>query len=108
MDTELSIHGVTEISVLSLKFNGSIFADPQVILPNLKISKGVTHIELNASIAAVEIDTNNNIEITGKGNFNSVKVKKVALKTEGTIKELASNAANVQLGTNLKVQHTKH
>lgn len=109
VDTELSMRGVTQISVLSLESNASISADPDVILPNLKISKGVTHIQLNASIASVEIDTNDDIEITGRGNFESVKVKtdkSVVLKTEGTIKALASNSANIQLGTNLKVQDT--
>lgn len=109
VDTTLSIHGATQISTLALQSNASIVADPQVILPNLKIEQGVTKIHLNASIAKVEIESNDELEITGKGNFDEVLVKtdkEVKLNTEGTIKKIGSDTNNIQLGTILKVGET--
>lgn len=109
VDTTLSIHGGTQISVVALQSNGSIFADPDVILPNLKIEHGVTKIELNASIASVEIESNDDIEITGKGNFDKVLVKtdkQVTIDTTGTIKQLGSDTGNITLGKEIKVGDT--
>ncbi|MFJ7951971.1 S-layer homology domain-containing protein [Lysinibacillus sp. NPDC096418] len=109
VDTTLSIYGGTQISVVALQANGSIYADPDVILPNLKIEDGVTKIELNASIASVEIESNDDIEITGKGNFDKVLVKtdkSVTLATTGTIKQLGSDTGNITLGKDVKVGAT--
>ena len=109
VDTLLSVHGATQISLLAVESNSSIVTDPDVVLPKLKIYRGVTQIELNASIAQVEIETNDDIEVTGKGNFDEVQVKtekSVTLKTEGTIKSLSSDSQNITLGTDVKINKT--
>ncbi|MEO4054130.1 S-layer homology domain-containing protein [Solibacillus sp. CAU 1738] len=108
-DLELGIYGPSKITTLLVMANSSITTDPDVVLPKLTISKGVTNIELNASIASVEIESNDDIQISGKGNFDQVKVntdKKVVLKTTGSIKQLASDSANITLGDHVKVGKT--
>lgn len=109
IDTALSVFGATQIGILAVESNSSIVTDPGVVIPKLQISKGVTHIELNASIENVEIETNDDIEITGKGHFDAVTIKtdkSVALKTEGTITTIVSDSKNVELGINVMVDKT--
>lgn len=112
-DTDLSMFGQTTISVISVESNNSsIFADAEIVLPTVQISKGATQIELNASIASVEITSTSSVAVTGKGNFDKVKVdvpedKAVSLKTEGTIKEIStSENAGIELSTTVKVGKT--
>lgn len=112
-DTDLSMFGQTTITVISVESNNSsIFADPEVVLPTVQISRGATKIELNASIASVEITSTSSVEVTGKGNFDKVKVdvpedKAVSLKTEGTIKEIATNTnGGIELSETVKVGKT--
>lgn len=110
VDTTLSVIDATQISLLKVESNGiSIEASKDVVLPNLNISKGVTQIELNASIAKVEIDTNDDIKIFGSGNFQSVEIKtdkSVELATTGTIATLATDNKNVTLGDAVQVGAT--
>ncbi|MER1957474.1 MAG: S-layer homology domain-containing protein [Solibacillus sp.] len=110
VDTVLSLGAATQISLLNVQSNGvSIEAAKDVILPNLSIVKGVTQIELNASIAKVEINTNDDVKISGSGNFQSVEVKtekSVELATTGTVAALVTDNKNVTLGDQVKVGTT--
>ncbi|MEK4129909.1 S-layer homology domain-containing protein [Solibacillus sp. FSL W8-0474] len=108
-DIELGLYGTTHVTTISTEANTSIIANSQVILPKLTISKGVTHVELNASIALIEVDSNNDIYISGKGNFNLVVIKTdktVTLNTTGTIHQLASDRTNITLGQAVRVNKT--
>ena len=83
--------GKTEVTQLSIFANAEIFADPDVVLPKLSIFQGVTSIELNATIANVVIESNDDIAVSGSGNFENVEIntnKSVTLKTTGHIKNI--------------------
>lgn len=99
-----------KITSLVVKADKAIIDSPTSVLPSVKIIDGVTKIELNASITNVEIDSTDDLEVTGKGNFNQVAINstgEVKLATEGTIKSLNANDLNVSLGMNVKVEETK-
>ncbi|MEK4384797.1 hypothetical protein MKZ25_03230 [Solibacillus sp. FSL W7-1464] len=106
-----AVGGSTLVETLSVRAEGAVFESPTTVLPNLKIEKGVTKVELNASIANVVIETDNPVAISGKGNFKSVLVntmQEVKITTEGTIGKLQSNAqnSNIELGGTVKVGET--
>ncbi|MEK4530558.1 MULTISPECIES: hypothetical protein [Solibacillus] len=110
-NVHFAVGGSTLVETLSVRAEGVLLESPTAILPNLKIDKGVTKVELNASIANVVIETENPVEISGKGNFESVVVntkEEVKIATEGTIGKLQSNAqnSNIELGRLVKVGET--
>lgn len=108
-NVHFAVGGLTLVESVSIKADGAVFDSPTAVLPSLKIEKGVTKVELNASIANVVVETDNPVEIGGKGNFDSVVVnteQAVKISTEGTIGQLESTAQNVELGTSVKVGET--
>ncbi|WP_309089179.1 S-layer homology domain-containing protein [Domibacillus sp.] len=107
-DVYFSASGSTKVTSLSLYANADIFADEDVIIPKVDIKKGVTQIELNATIQDVVIDSNDDIQVSGKGNFSNVVVntdKKVTLATTGAIKNLdmKNENATLNVGSNTKI-----
>ncbi|WP_050183321.1 S-layer homology domain-containing protein [Domibacillus robiginosus] len=107
-DVYFSASGSTTVTALSLYANADIFADEDVIIPKVDIKQGVTQIELNATIQDVVIDSNDDIQVSGKGNFSNVVVntdKKVTLATTGAIKNLdmKNENATLNVGSNARI-----
>ncbi|OCS85161.1 Ig-like domain-containing protein [Caryophanon tenue] len=109
VDVKSEISGTSRFTLISVKADTNIFVDPEAVLPRLTIQDGVTNIELNASIAQVDIQTNNNLKVTGSGNFDKVNItseKKVELDTTGTIQEIAvkNHKATMTVGEAVKIE----
>lgn len=107
-DIYFSASGSTKVTSISLFANADIFADEDVIIPKVDIKQGVTRIELNATIQDVVIDSNDDIQVSGKGNFSNVIVntdKKVTLATTGAIQNLdmKNEKATLNVGDNAKI-----
>ena len=92
-DVELHTGGTSEISNIRLFANTDITSSLTngKILPKIVIGKGVTSVNLNASIANVVIESDENVIVGGEGNFDNVVIntsKEVAINTVGTIGNL--------------------
>ncbi|MEG0472305.1 MAG: S-layer homology domain-containing protein [Solibacillus sp.] len=108
-DVELYAGGTTEVANIRLFSNTVLGADLDdgKILPKIVIGQGVTNVILNASIANVIIESDENIVLGGEGNFDEVVIntsKEVALNTVGTIGNLniKHGAPDVVLGEEIK------
>ena len=104
-DVYFSATGSTKVTELSLFANANITANPNVIIPKVSMYRGVTQVELNASIKEVIIDSNDELNLSGSGNFENVTVntdKKVTLSTIGFIKNLDmhNEQSTVSIGDN--------
>ncbi|KXH84028.1 S-layer homology domain-containing protein [Sporosarcina sp. HYO08] len=111
-DVHFTATGSTRVTTLSLQANADIFADPDVILPKVEITKGVTRVVLNATIQDVIIDSNDEIEVSGKGRFDNIVVntdKEVKLSTTGTIKNLdmKNEVSKVSIGNDAVISDIK-
>lgn len=92
-DVEVYAGGTTEVSNIRLFSNTVLGAELNdgKILPKIVVGQGVTNVTINASIANVVIETDENVIIDGRGNFDEVIVntsKEVAINTVGTINNL--------------------
>lgn len=92
-DVELHTGGTTEVANIRLFANAEITSDltNEKILPKIVIGQGVTNVKLNASIANVIIESDENVVVGGEGNFENIVVntsKEVAINTVGTIGNL--------------------
>src|SRR5690606_28318842 len=92
-DVELHTGGTTEVANIRLFANAEITSDltNEKILPKIVIGQGVTNVKLNASIANVVIESDENVIVGGEGNFENIVVntsKEVAINTVGTIGNL--------------------
>ena len=102
-DVELYAKGqTTEIAEINVRSNTTIDA-PDVVFPKIILSPGATNVHINASIKDVVIESDEEIVVTGKGNFETVAVNSaanVALNVEGNIKSLVADndKAKVDLG----------
>lgn len=102
--------GTTYVTSISVQADEAVIESPNNVLPNVKVDQGVTKIELNASIASVEIISNDEVEVTGKGNFETVSIatdQQVTLNTTGTIQTLNTIKTNVTLGQQVTVAETQ-
>lgn len=109
-DMYLVATGSTTITAIAIKANSDIFANENIILPDVHIFKGVTRVDLNATIKDIEIDSNDDIEVTGSGDFSNVTVntdKNVTFNTTGTIANLKTNheTGTLTLGDKLAVKN---
>lgn len=108
-DLNFSATGSTKITELILNANASIFTNENVIIPKVSIRNGVTHVELNATIADVIIDSNTEVTVSGSGNFENVVVntdKNINIDTTGTIQNLdtRNEKSKVSIGKEVKVE----
>ncbi|MGN7479173.1 S-layer homology domain-containing protein [Solibacillus silvestris] len=92
-DVELHTGGTTEVANIRLFANADITSSLTngKILPKIVIGQGVTNVKLNASIANVVIESDEDVIVGGEGNFDNVVVntnKEVAINTVGTIGNL--------------------
>lgn len=108
-DVELHTGGTTEVANIRLFANAEITSDltNEKILPKIVIGQGVTNVKLNASIAKVVIESNEDVVVGGEGNFENVVVntsKEVAINTVGTIGNLDIKKDNpkIKLGEEVK------
>lgn len=106
-DVALYAGGTTEVAEINVKSNTTIDAEG-VIFPKIVLSPGATNVVINASIKNVVIESDEQIVVTGRGNFDHVEVNTSApieLKTEGNIKTLAAKNedTNLTLGNNVKI-----
>lgn len=106
-DVALYAGGTTEVAEINVKSNTTIDAEG-VIFPKIVLSPGATNVVINASIKNVVIESDEQIVVTGRGNFDHVEVNTAApieLKTEGNIKSLAAKNedTNLTLGNNVKI-----
>lgn len=104
--------GSTKVTSMTVTANADIAFNKNVIVPTINISKGVTRIDLNATIASVVIESDDNIQITGSGDFESVTIttdKTVDFATVGTIGSLNTESltGNIQLNEKLAVSNIK-
>ncbi|REB08540.1 hypothetical protein DVB69_05220 [Sporosarcina sp. BI001-red] len=109
-DTYVQGIGNTQVTSVAIMANSELYFDTNVILPNVKISKGVTYIDLNATIKNVVIESNNDIQITGSGDFENVTVstnKTVDFSAKGSIGNLnmENGTGTVELGNELNVSN---
>lgn len=96
------------VEVLSVEADRAVIEATDNVLPNVNIFKGVTQIELNGTIKKIEIESNDELNITGKGNIEQVNIKtdkKVTLDTIGEIGKVSVKNEDKQLtlGKNVKV-----
>ncbi|WOV84745.1 hypothetical protein PGH26_02125 [Sporosarcina jeotgali] len=109
-DTYVQGMGNTQVTSVAIMANSELYFDTNVILPNVKISKGVTHIDLNATIKNVVIESSDDIHITGSGDFENVTVstnKTVDFAAKGSIGNLnmENGTGTVELGNELNVSN---
>ncbi|OCS87243.1 hypothetical protein [Caryophanon latum] len=112
IDVKSEISGTSKFILISVKSNTNIWVDPQVVLPKLTIEDGVTHVQLNGSIAQVDIRTNNDLTLSGTGNFEKINVetdKHVTLDTQGTVKEMnvQNQDTTMTIGDNVEIEAVK-
>lgn len=106
--TDFSATGETRVTSMRLSANADIYFNPEVILPNVEITKGVTKIDLNVTIKEIIIDSTEDVQLTGSGNFENVTInsnKNVSFETKGTIGTLktGNGGGTVTLGENISV-----
>src|SRR5699024_6348758 len=85
-----------------------IFANENVIIPKVSLYKGATNVELNATIQDGIIESNDDVVLSGKGNFDNVQINTdntVSFETTGTIKKLESKneQSKVNLGEDITI-----
>src|SRR5699024_4027613 len=71
-DIYLSATGSTKVTEIKLEADSDIFANENVIIPKVSLYKGATNVELNATIQDVIIESNDDVVLSGKGNFDNV------------------------------------
>lgn len=111
-DVELHTGGTTEVANIRLFANTDITSELTngKILPKIVIGQGVTNVKLNASIANVIIESDENVIVGGEGNFENVVVntsKEVALNTVGTIGNLDIKKADPKVTLGKEVEAVK-
>ncbi|PIC63484.1 hypothetical protein CSV79_11435 [Sporosarcina sp. P13] len=90
-DTNFTTIGGTTMTELILQENAFVSTDENVVLPKVRIGKGATRVELNATIKDVIIDSTNEVTIVGHGNFENVMTNtknEIILEMSGRVKNL--------------------
>lgn len=104
-DTEITATGSTSFTYVQFASNTSFYADPDIILPKIKIIDGVAKVELNATVLEMDIETTENLEINGSGNFENINVHsagKVNLNLTGNIEKLEIQNEHAKVSINEK------
>ena len=104
-DTDITATGASSFTYVKVASNTSIHSDPDIIMPKIEITEGVTKIELNTTVAEMDIKTTEALEISGSGNFDRINVntaKEVHLNVTGNIQnlEVQNEQAKVTINEN--------
>lgn len=108
-DVSLYAEGTTSFSSMSIFSNVNIFADPDIIIPKVEMKNGATRVELNVTIQDIIIESNENIEIGGRGNVDNITInsdKNVDLQLTGQVGKITATGinSNIVLGSNVLVK----
>lgn len=107
--SEFHLEGITHVEKILVQADQTVIDSPYFVLPSVKVYRGVTHVELNASIKSVEIESTQPITVKGRGDFEQVIVNTkhpVHLANEGFIQSVKTTSKNIELGTDVKVGQT--
>lgn len=108
--SNLHFAGTSEVETVAIYADQTVIDSPYYVLPSVKVYRGVAQVELNASIASVEIQSTQPVTVKGKGNFDKVTVHTdhaVHLASEGTIETIETTSKNIELGQDVKVGETQ-
>ena len=56
-DTDITATGASSFTYVKVASNTSIHSDPDIIIPEIEITEGVTKIELNTTVTEMDIET---------------------------------------------------